>query len=261
MRNGKTGAMQTRSQIMSSAFDILRFWIDMLRKHRKKQLAKKFFSSFVSKGDLCFDVGANIGDMTELFIEMGMHVVSVEPQPACVSKLKERFDCNSMVSIVEAGLGAGSGETDMHICEGINVLSTISEKWIKHSRFASNQRVNWDNKIKIKLSTLDALINQYGKPRFCKIDVEGYETNVVKGLTQPIKFVSFEFMKEFLGDAEKTLKHLQAISNIRVNYSVAEKYEYESFSSRWGDVQDVMNELKKSEDPKLWGDIYVEMQE
>lgn len=245
---------------MSFVTDMPKFWFDVLKKHRRKQLAKRFFSNFVSKGDLCFDVGANVGDMTQIFTEMGARVVSVEPQPACVSKLNKRFGGNPRVTIVGEGLGAEAGEAEMHICEDINVLSTISDKWMQRSRFASNQRVRWGEKIRIKMSTMDVLIERYGKPKFCKIDVEGYEENVIKGLTQPIKCVSFEFMKEFLNDAEKILGLLQAISDIRVNYSIAENHESELFSKRWNTAAGVISELKSLEDPKLWGDIYVEME-
>lgn len=245
---------------MGMVLDIYRFWKDKAREKIRKGSKKRFFSEFVKEGDLCFDIGANIGDMTQLFVEMGLRVVSVEPQPACVTKLKERFNNNPKVSIVEKALGAEEGETEMHVCEDISVLSTISEKWIERSRFAHNQRVHWDKKIKVKITTLDVLIRQYGKPRFCKIDVEGYEANVVKGLTTQVKYVSFEFMKEFLEDAEEILRIMESISSIRVNYSVAEEYESKKFANRWNSASGIICELKQLEDPKLWGDIYVEMQ-
>ena len=34
---------------------------------------------------------------------------------------------------------------------------------------------------------------EFGKPAFCKIDVEGYEYKVIKGLSEPLNTVSFEF--------------------------------------------------------------------
>jgi len=42
--------------------------------------------------------------------------------------------------------------------------------------------------------TLDAAtIETFGKPFYCKIDVEGWELDVLKGLSQPIPLISFEF--------------------------------------------------------------------
>lgn len=44
-----------------------------------KNKIKKLFQ-FIKKNDLCFDIGANEGDQTSLFLELGAKVVSVEPQ-------------------------------------------------------------------------------------------------------------------------------------------------------------------------------------
>ena len=42
----------------------------------------------------------------------------------------------------------------------------------------------------------DNMISRYGSPEFTKIDVEGYEFEVLNGLSQPIKTISFEFTSE-----------------------------------------------------------------
>jgi FkbM family methyltransferase len=43
------------------------------------------------------------------------------------------------------------------------------------------------------MTTMDTLISLYGKPDYCKIDVEGFEINVLKGLNIPLNLVSFEY--------------------------------------------------------------------
>jgi hypothetical protein len=43
------------------------------------------------------------------------------------------------------------------------------------------------------MTTLDALIAAHGVPAFIKIDVEGFEGEVLAGLTQPVRALSFEF--------------------------------------------------------------------
>jgi hypothetical protein len=53
------------------------------RAKREKKLLRKrltFYRNFIRNGDLCFDIGANIGTRTEAFLELGAKVVAVEPQ-------------------------------------------------------------------------------------------------------------------------------------------------------------------------------------
>lgn len=55
------------------------------------QHRKRFFSSFISEGDLVYDVGANYGNRVKPLVQVGARVVAVEPQPKCALYLLERF--------------------------------------------------------------------------------------------------------------------------------------------------------------------------
>ena len=48
---------------------------------------KTFYSQFISKNSLVFDVGANIGNRTAMFAELGRLVVAIEPQNTCMKTL------------------------------------------------------------------------------------------------------------------------------------------------------------------------------
>ena len=43
------------------------------------------------------------------------------------------------------------------------------------------------------MTTLDTLVAEYGEPAFCKIDVEGFEVEALKGLSRPLRALSFEY--------------------------------------------------------------------
>ena len=45
---------------------------------RQTQKMKSFYSHFIGKGDLCFDVGANLGNRAEVFLALGATVVAIE---------------------------------------------------------------------------------------------------------------------------------------------------------------------------------------
>ena len=66
-------------------FDYLKIFKDKYFKnsHRKNIEEKRFnfYSGFINKGNICFDIGANYGNRTEVFLKLGSEVIAVEPQP------------------------------------------------------------------------------------------------------------------------------------------------------------------------------------
>jgi hypothetical protein len=58
---------------------------------RRRARGLHFYRRFIPHGGLCFDIGANVGDRSELFLTLGAHVVAVEPQARCAEALHRRF--------------------------------------------------------------------------------------------------------------------------------------------------------------------------
>src|SRR5713226_3688386 len=75
----------------------------------KRQRARVFYRRFVRAGDLCFDIGAHLGDRAAHFLSLGARVVAVEPQPLLMKALKRRFGGDPRVTLVAAALGAAPG--------------------------------------------------------------------------------------------------------------------------------------------------------
>ncbi|MCK9364557.1 MAG: hypothetical protein M0P74_13285 [Syntrophales bacterium] len=105
------------------------------------------------------------------------------------------------------------------------------------------------------MTTLDRLIDQYGMPKFCKIDVEGFELSVIRGLSAPVPYLSFEFTREFLPDAESCIKHLVTIGPAVFNASWGESMEL--LDRQWMNPEELYQRIDAEKDPQLWGDIYV----
>ena len=212
----------------------------------------QFYSQIISKGDLCFDVGANVGTKTKLFVDLGARVICIEPQMSCCKLLQQSY---KNITVINKGLAEKEGSINFYVCEEANTISTISKKWISFGRFAKDH--TWSSAIRISVTTLDKLIKIHGVPKFCKIDVEGSELRVLKGLTQLIPYLSFEFTCEFLSDAEKCMNHLLSIGNVQFNFTLGATDEF--VMPNWIGKEEVMNRIKSliPKWNKLWGDIYV----
>lgn len=150
---------------------------------------------FLQDGMLVFDIGANIGNYVEVFLRKGARIVAVEPQPYCYRFLRMRFGRNKKVKVVNSAAGAATGQAEMQISSA-HTLSSLNLDWIKKvkgtNRFGHNGP-QWNDTIKVNLVTLDDLILQYGHPDYLKIDVEGFEKDVLQGLSKAISHISFEF--------------------------------------------------------------------
>ena len=211
-----------------------------------------FIGQFFNRGDLVFDVGANQGLKTDLYLGFGARVICFEPQPHCVELLTKKYQNNQDVAIVNKGLAKNSGQLELSICDRADVLSTFSEQW-KTGRFASQK---WDKKVMVKVTTLDEMIKTWGMPQFCKIDVEGFEYQVLQGLSQPIPYLSFEFTMEFIDNTKKSIQHLISLGYSLFN--LTEEDQTKLAISEWVSETKLFDfiESKSAHKKSLWGNIY-----
>ena len=226
----------------------------------EKELIKKrrvFYMQFLNKGDLYFDVGANYGNRIQPLIGQDIEIVAVEPQIECVNYLSKKY--GGKIEIVAKGLGQAEEDKTMHISNA-HTVSSFSEEWIRATKESGRfSEYNWEKTQKVKMTTLDNLIGEFGKPKFIKIDVEGYELEVLKGLNKPVEFISFEYtVPEQIDRTIDCLNRIEEISQgeVRCNYSTGESMSWAS--EEWLTLEKMVL-LVKSEQFILtgFGDIYV----
>ena len=180
---------------------------------------------FLRPNMLVFDVGANLGNYANLFRQRGARVIAIEPQPFCYRFLNLRFLFIPLVRIIPSGAGSKPGTIAMTTSTA-HTLSSMNPEWIKKvnesNRFQGSQ-AKWNKTINVPVITLDSLIKKYGKPDYIKIDVEGFEAEVLQGLSQSVATVSFEYtLPELKADCIHCIERLQSLGNYKFKSIVSD---------------------------------------
>ena len=186
----------------------------------------------VGGGGLAFDGGAHLGARTRGFRKLGGRLVALAPQPAVRRWLVLLVGRSRDVSVRAEAVGRAVGTARLALSHRTPTMSSLAEDWPNAlaERNPVFGGVRWDDSITVPVTTLDALIEQYGLPRFCKIDVEGYEAEVLAGLSHRIPALSVEFVVGALDVAEACVRRLAALGAYEVN--VVEGGEWNFVSKR-----------------------------
>jgi len=215
-------------------------------------------TSRVDQPKLLFDVGAFEGQNATLFAKRGWQVIALEPNPTRFAVLQAKlrdFEKTGSVAL-QVACGPENGSATLHLATvNLETLCTMSEGWIaavqKSKRFPGK---NWPVKLPVSQVTLDHLIATYGKPDMILIDAEGYESNILAGLSQAVKEVVFEYHAEWVQDAITCCKHLTELGAYRFNFAAGETA---LVLDKYLHLAEFLEKLKKVvEQPMNWGNIY-----
>src|SRR5262249_48980943 len=102
--------------------------------------------------------------------------------------------------------------------------------------------------------TLDDLILLFGLPSFIKIDVEGSELEVLKGLSTAVNALSFEFTPEMRETGLHCLERLSELGSYFYNFSFGESGSH--FLASWQSTQEFKSFISRNE---FMGDVYASL--
>jgi FkbM family methyltransferase len=181
----------------------------------------------LTPGAIVFDIGANQGAKTDIFLRLGARVVAVEPDPFNHRILEQKFRSYRWrqlpVSIVPDAVAAEEGSQTLWIDEPGSGKNTLKRKWVDvlqqdSTRFGHN--LQFGGQHTVTTTTADRLMTRFGEPFFIKIDVEGAELDVISGLKKPVPYLSFEInLPEFLEEGCACVTKLRGLTErSRFNY-------------------------------------------
>lgn len=222
------------------------------------QALTQIYAPFINPGDLCFDIGAHLGDRIRALSQLDARIIALEPHPRCMSWLRRWYGNHPNIVLIEQAVGAHPGVETFWISRLTPTMSTLSRKWLttiqQTPRFDG---VNWDEHILVTVTTLDALIAQYGKPTFCKIDVEGAELEVLQGLSQALPALSFEYIPAMIDTALGCIERLDQLGRYEYNWRVS---EWPWLRSRvWLRPEEMTACLKRMSRDSDSGDVYARL--
>jgi FkbM family methyltransferase len=232
--------------------------------HPKNALTKlrerRFYSRLLGRvrSGVIFDLGASNGGKAEIFYRHSSKVVCLEPSPQAADSLRKRFAHCDELTIVEAAVSDSLGTGTLLEFEPGSAYNTLHKRWaqtlsqVHTNRFGFSMPAPAEREV--RLVTIDRLIAEHGRPRYIKLDVEGFEWLAIKGMGLPCEIVSAEFnLPEFLPDLENAVRKLELLgNNVGFNAVISEppiQFEF----SRWQSGAVILEQIRNAG----WG--YVEL--
>jgi FkbM family methyltransferase len=220
----------------------------------QSRLMREFYSALLAKGALVFDVGANVGTITQVFASLGARVVAVEPNADCVRHI-ELTTAKEQVEVLQAAVGETNGVAVLKVSDRKDKMSSLSDEW-REAVTAENDeyRGMWKREVTVPMVTLDALIGRYGMPAYIKIDVEGYEDQALQGLSALPPLLSFEFNRVFPKPALRALE-MPIFEGAKFNYTLVDPVKFEL--QEWVGREEIRERLQGLKEGQGLGDIFV----
>ena len=151
---------------------------------KKRELdGTKETQRILKEGDIVLDIGANIGYYVLLEArEIGDkgHIFAVEPIPSNIEILKKNVELNGYENVETFNFAFGEKKStdSLFLSDMSNQASLLKSSVLKESGFGE---------IKVNIETVDDFLKDKKCPNFIRMDVEGYESNILRGAVNTLK--------------------------------------------------------------------------
>lgn len=194
---------------------------------RVEEHLRRFFKDIVNEGDICIDIGANMGIHTLLLAKLvgdGM-VIAIEPSPYTFNILVKNIEINKFTNVIPLDIACSNNisKEDFYYSTRFICWNTLEDFELKESKDLKADMSNFEI-VQIQTKPLDHIINELhmdNKPiKVIKIDVEGHEVEVLKGSINTLKNTKYVVIET----RDKTDKEVKDIL-VGMQFKLLKRYE------------------------------------
>ena len=202
--------------------------------------------------NLAYDIGAFTGDTVSMLNSLGYK------QVVCFEPIEENFSHISVrpgVIAVKKAVSDFTGKMMMTVVPDRPYWNSLNPEWFSTSRHA----ITNSYQVEVETVTLNDYIESAGEiPAYIKIDAEGHEVSIIKGLSYKPDMISFEWVSEFYDKTEACLKMLSELGFTSFKIGITEKiptaqdHSHDHVSC----IQTLNDYYQNDKDKKFWGNIW-----
>ncbi len=176
VRGNKYSKIRVNDTFLNISYDDKGLSKDLLIHKKREKFSTDLVKSIIQEDEIIIDIGANIGYYTLLESQLASKgkVFAVEPIPENFNLLDINIKLNECKNIdaYKMAIGDISGKSKMYVYDKRNRCS-----------FIKDPSGNIINEIEVPVMTLDKFVESYVRqdPTFIRMDLEGYEFQVIKG--------------------------------------------------------------------------------
>lgn len=156
---------------------------------------------------LLFDIGANRGDAVQAGLQKGFEkIIACEPGPKVFAELVKNYIYDPRVVPLKYAVGSADHQRVSFYEADEDGLSTLNKDWLTADNMPYAGKPH--KEIQVNTITIDTLADIYGEPDLIKIDVEGAEWEVLKGMKRKHSKLAMEWTFETLDEHDKQSDYL-----------------------------------------------------
>ena len=194
----------------------------------------KRISKYLSGLDIekIIDIGAHKGEFLEnmLKIEKIKSFYAFEPQKNIFNELKEKFSKNEKITLFNFAMDKEIANKKLKInkLSMTSSLAEINEKsfYLKIKNFLTSSKSNFEDEYEIQTNTVDKIFKNISLQKsLLKIDVEGFEMNVIEGSITKLKEIPFVLLENQFGNHYKNNNFKNIIELLsKQNFEICKKF-------------------------------------